>query len=92
MADHTGSILFHCWRHDPIERARKILGSIVTKGFLLTTTNAGALDSFTVRDGDNQFRNIEVMQRARICFTDIPLELLAKHVSAYGRYGLGFTR
>jgi hypothetical protein len=91
-AEHTGPILFHCWRHDPPERARAILTSIVEKGFLLTTTNRGGLDTFTVRDGENQLRKVEVMQRARICFTDIPLELLATHGGAYGRYGVGFSR
>jgi hypothetical protein len=90
--EHTGSILFHCWRHDPPERARATLASIVEKGFLLTTTNHGGLDTFTVRDGENQLRKIEVMQRARICFTDIPLGLLATHGAAYGRYGVGFSR
>jgi hypothetical protein len=91
-AAHTGSILFHCWRHDPSERARKIFASIVKKGLLLTTTNAGALDAFTVRNSENQLQKIEVFQRARICFTDIPLDLLASHGAAYGRYGVGFTR
>jgi hypothetical protein len=75
-----------------LDHARKIFASIVKKGLLLTTTNAGALDSFTVRDGENKLRKIEVMQRPRICFTDIPLDLLATHGAAYGRYGIGFTR
>jgi Putative abortive phage resistance protein AbiGi, antitoxin len=52
----------------------------------------GALDSFTVRGDENQLRKIEVMQHARICFTVIPFDLLATHGSAYGRYGIGFTR
>jgi hypothetical protein len=91
-AEHTGSILFHCWRHDPSDRARQIFASVVKRGFLLTVTNAGALDGFTVRDGENKLRKIEVMQRPRICFTDIPLDLLATHGAAYGRYGIGFTR
>ena len=91
-AEHTGAVLFHCWRHDAPERARTILSSIIGRGLLLTTTNGGALDSFTVRDGENQLRKIEVMQRPRICFTDIPIELLATHGAAYGRYGVGFSR
>jgi abortive phage resistance protein AbiGi (putative antitoxin) len=90
--EHTGSVLFHCWRHDPPERARAILSSIVRNGFLLTTTNRGALDGFVVRDGENHLRRIEVMQRARICFTDIPIDLLAIHGASYGRYGVGFSR
>ncbi len=47
----SSATLFHCWRHDPVESARRIFASIVRKGFLLTTTNAGALDKFIVRDG-----------------------------------------
>jgi hypothetical protein len=88
--EHTGSVLFHCWNHEPTERARKILASIVERGLLLTTTNEGALDKFTIRDGDNNLRQIEVMQNARICFTDIPIDLLATH--DYGHYAVGFSR
>jgi hypothetical protein len=90
--EHTGSVLFHCWRHAPADRARSILSSIVKNGLLLTTTNAGALDGFEIRDGENKLRRIEVMQRARICFTDIPMDLLATHGGSYGRYGVGFSR
>ena len=35
---------------------------------------------------------MEVMQRARVCFTDIPIELLATHGQRYGKYGVGFRR
>jgi Putative abortive phage resistance protein AbiGi, antitoxin len=90
--EHTGSILFHCWRHEPKGRARKIFTSIVERGLLLTTTNGGALDKFSIRDGENELRQIEVMQNARICFTDIPRELLASHGAGYGRYAVGFSR
>ncbi len=74
------------------EHARAILSSIVRRGLLLTTTNGGALDGFTLTAGENQVRKIEVMQRPRVCFTDIPFDLLATHGAAYGRYGVGFSR
>jgi hypothetical protein len=89
---HPNALLFHCWRHEPLEQARRIFTSIVNKGFLLTTTNAGALDSFVVRDGRNELRKIEVMQRPRICFTDMPIDQLPIHGAAYGTYGMGFSR
>lgn len=90
--EYIGTALFHFWQEEPRDRARKIFISIMTRGFLLTTTNRGALDSFTVRDGDNQLRSIEVMQRPRICLTDIPFDLLSAHGAGYGRYGVGFSR
>jgi hypothetical protein len=33
---------------------------------------------------------MEVMQHPRVCFTDIPIELLAEHGQRYGKYGIGF--
>jgi hypothetical protein len=35
---------------------------------------------------------MEVMQHPRVCFTDIPIELLADHGQRYGKYGVGFRR
>jgi len=35
---------------------------------------------------------IEIQQHPRICFTDIPFELLATHGKRYGKYGVGFRR
>ena len=32
------------------------------------------------------------MQHPRVCFTDIPIELLAEHGQRYGKYGVGFRR
>lgn len=90
--EHTGSVLFHLWPHHDTARAFKILKSIVQRGLLLTTTNRGMLDRFTVTDGEGKIRDIEVMQRPRVCFTDIPLHLLRQHGDKYGRFGLGFSR
>jgi hypothetical protein len=35
---------------------------------------------------------MELMQHSRICFTDIPFELLSTHGQRYGKYGVGFRR
>jgi hypothetical protein len=86
----SSSVLFHCWRHDDIAAARNILESICANGLLLTT-NSQTLDSFAFDRGKG-VTQMEVMQHARVCFTDIPVELLASHGQRYGRYGVGFRR
>jgi len=86
----SSSVLFHCWRHDDIAAARGIFESICENGLLLTT-NAQTLDSFAIDHGKGVIQ-MEVMQHARVCFTDIPIELLASHGQRYGRYGVGFRR
>jgi hypothetical protein len=86
----SSSVLFHCWRHDDIATARHILESICENGLLLTT-NATTLDSFAIDRGSGVVQ-MEVMQRARVCFTDIPIELLHSHGQRYGKYGVGFRR
>lgn len=86
----TSPILFHHWRHEDVTRARFILESICEKGFLLTT-NTKTLDSFAIDRGSGVVQ-MEVMQHPRICFTDIPFELLSSHGQSYGKYGVGFRR
>jgi hypothetical protein len=84
------SILFHCWHSDDTAAARYVLESICEKGLLLTT-NAATLDSFAIDRGKGVVQ-VEVMQHPRVCFTDIPIELLAEHGQRYGKYGVGFRR
>jgi Putative abortive phage resistance protein AbiGi, antitoxin len=86
----SSAILFHCWRHDDIATARHILESVCKNGLLLTT-NAATLDNFAIDRGSGVVQ-MEVMQNARVCFTDIPIELLVDHGQRYGRYGVGFRR
>jgi hypothetical protein len=86
----SSSVLFHCWHDDDRATARYILESICEKGLLLTT-NAETLDSFAIDRGKGVVQ-MEVMQHARVCFTDIPIELLAEHGQRYGKYGVGFRR
>jgi Putative abortive phage resistance protein AbiGi, antitoxin len=86
----SGSILFHCWRHEDMGAARFTLESICKNGLLLTT-NSRALDIFEIHR-EKGVEQMEVMQRPRVCFTDIPIDLLASHGQRYGRYGVGFRR
>lgn len=86
----SSDVLYHCWRHEDPERAREILASILERGLLLTT-NAGPRDAFEF-DRGNGVTRLDTFQKARVCFTDIPFDLLSVHGTAYGRYGLGFAR
>jgi hypothetical protein len=86
----SSAVLFHCWRSGDTAAARYILESICEKGLLLTT-NAATLDSFAIDRGKG-VQKMEVMQHPRVCFTDIPIELLADHGQRYGKYGVGFRR
>jgi hypothetical protein len=65
----SSPILFHCWRHEDRTAARLILKSICRNGLLLTT-NSKTLDSFAIDRGSGVVP-MEVMQHARVCFTDI---------------------
>lgn len=85
---HTGDLLFHCWAHADRQASYMIFESIVEKGFLLTI-NSGPLDSFRYHAG-GQVVQIDVMQSARVCFTEIPPRLL--HTHGYGHFGVGFSR
>jgi hypothetical protein len=86
----SSSVLFHCWNHTDVGSARLILESICKNGLLLTT-NSSTLDSFSIDRGKG-VEQMEVMQQARVCFTDIPIDLLASHGQRYGKYGVGFHR
>jgi hypothetical protein len=60
---------------------------------LLTLGNKqGRLDRFRVSLSDGTVETVEIMQRARACFTDIPESHLATHGEEYGRFGIGFSR
>jgi hypothetical protein len=85
---HTGELLFHCWQHDDRQRACEQFDSIVRRGLLLTI-NSNKLDSFRFI-GDSGLESMDVMQKARVCFTEIPLHLLGTH--SYGQFAVGFRR
>lgn len=86
--EHTGELLFHCWQHNDRQRAYSQFEAIIRKGFLLTI-NSGGLDSFRHTVG-GALETIEIMQKARVCFTEIPTHLL--HTHNYGHFGIGFRR
>lgn len=88
LSQHTGDLLFHCWSHMDRQAAHRIFEGIVEKGFLLTT-NSGPLDSFRYHAGGKVVQ-IDVMQLARVCFTEIPTRLL--HTHGYGHFGVGVSR
>jgi len=85
---HTGDLLFHCWAHADRKAGYRIFESIAEKGFLLTI-NSGPLDSFLYHAA-GQVVQMDVMQSARVCFTEIPPRLL--HTHGYGHFGVGFSR
>lgn len=84
------SIIFHCWRSNDVDAARRIFQSISRNGLLLTT-NATTLDTFGIDRGQGVVQ-MEVMQHPRICFTDVAPNLLGSHGERYGKYGVGFLR
>jgi hypothetical protein len=85
---HTGNLLFHCWPHADQQAGQGIFENIVERGLLLTV-NSGPLDSFRYYSGTELVR-IDIMQLARVCFTEIPARLL--HTHGYGHFGIGFSR
>jgi hypothetical protein len=86
---HTGELLYHCWPQQDRQRAYSQFESIINRGFLLTI-NSAQLDSFAFLGSGGRSERIEVMQKARVCFTEIPLHLLRTH--PYGHFAIGFTR
>jgi hypothetical protein len=87
-----GETLFHFLGTGDADRLFGVLDSIARRGLLLTVGNKeGKLDTFKVPLVGG-VAPLEVMQHARVCFTDIPEKLLAAHSEEYGKFGLGFTR
>jgi abortive phage resistance protein AbiGi (putative antitoxin) len=85
---HTSDLLFHCWQHQDRTLAYRQFESIVNRGLLLTI-NTNQLDSFQFF-GAEGLEQMDVMQKARACFTEIPLNLLRTH--NYGHFAVGFSR
>lgn len=86
--EHTGELLFHCWSHSNRQRAYSQFDSIIRRGFLQTINGEG-LDSFQYFAA-GKLQTMDVMQKARVCFTEIPAHLL--HTHNYGHFGIGFQR
>jgi Putative abortive phage resistance protein AbiGi, antitoxin len=70
-----------------------VFDSIVRRGLLMTVGNKeGRLDRFSVNMSSGVPESFEVMQHARVCFTDIPQRMLSAHCEEYGKFGIGFSR
>lgn len=92
-ANFLGETLFHFLGHGSNDQLFDIFDSIVRRGLLLTVGNKqGKLDRFRISLSNGTVEAIEIMQRARACFTDIPERHLAAHGEEYGRFGIGFSR
>jgi hypothetical protein len=88
-----GDTLYHFLGRGDDDALFKIFESIVAGGLLLTVGNrAGELDRFTIGMKGGKTETFEVMQNARVCFTDIPEDKLIAHSEEYGRFGIGFSR
>lgn len=99
MTDHRATdeflseTLFHFLGHGDDDRLLGVFDSIVRRGFLLTVGNKqGKLDQFHVSLQNGKTETLELMQRAKVCFTDIPERHLSSHSQEYGRFGVGFAR
>jgi hypothetical protein len=87
-----GETLFHFLGTGNDDSLFDIFDSIVRRGFLMTVGNKdGKLDTFPL-ETDRGAETVEIMQHARVCFTDIPEEMLSSHCKHYGMFGLGFSR
>src|ERR1700685_710494 len=91
--EFLGETLYHFLGSGTNDNLLEIFDSIVRRGLLLTVGNKeGKLDVFKVPLVGGLEDPLEVMQHARVCFTDIPEKLLAAHSQEYGKFGLGFSR
>jgi hypothetical protein len=91
--DFLGETLFHFLGTGDDESLLDVFDSVVRRGLLLTVGNKqGKLDRFSVVMVGDVSEPLEVMQHARVCFTDIPERFLFAHCQDYGRFGLGFSR
>ncbi|MCW3110091.1 MAG: hypothetical protein JWQ09_4597 [Segetibacter sp.] len=90
--EYLSEHLFHFWKHDPEDIAFQIFTSIIQRGLLLSRGNKGLIDRFNWRSikGEDQF--IDIVQKSRVCFTDIPEDKLSKHCQYYGYCAVGFAR
>lgn len=84
--------LFHFWWHEPEELAFQTFTSIIERGLLLTRGIEDVIDRFRYLDKKGNPQSIEIVQNARVCFTDIPEHLSGDHSSQYGKCAVGFSR
>jgi hypothetical protein len=92
-AAFLGETLFHFLGSGEDQKLFDIFDSIARRGLLMTVGNKdGKLDRFSVSMTGGITESFEVMQPARVCFTDIHEKLLSEHCEHYGKFGIGFAR
>lgn len=88
---YLGQRLFHFWRHQNDDQAFDIFTSIMERGFLLTCDDGPLICRFSFETMNGR-EAIDILQRSRVCFTDIPEDKLDSHAKKYGTFGVGFDR
>jgi hypothetical protein len=92
-AAYLGETLYHFIGTGSDDDLMELFDSIVQRGLLMTVGNKdGTLDRFSFEVEGNAIESYEIMQKARVCFTDIPDDKLHNHSGEYGKFGIGFSR
>jgi Putative abortive phage resistance protein AbiGi, antitoxin len=90
---YLGEILYHFIGTGSDDDLMDIFDLIVRRGLLMTVGDKnGTLDRLSFDAADNTVVTYEIMQKARVCFTDIPRDKLYDHSGEYGKFGIGFSR
>jgi hypothetical protein len=90
---YLGETLFHFIGTGSDDDLMYIFDSIVRRGLLMTVGDKnGRLDQLSYAIQGNAIHTYEIMQKARACFTDIPIDKLYNHSGEYGKFGIGFSR
>lgn len=90
--EYLGQTLFHFWHHEPEDRAFAIFQSISNRGLLVTRGTKDMVDRFQYTGADGRDGTVNITQKSRVCFTDIPEDKLLNHMMRYGRCGIGLSR
>jgi Putative abortive phage resistance protein AbiGi, antitoxin len=91
--DYLGETLYHFLGHGSTKELMSIFDSIVRRGLLMTVGDKnGNLDRLAYEIAPQVNQSYELMQKARVCFTDIPRYKLFSHSGEYGKFALGFSR
>jgi Putative abortive phage resistance protein AbiGi, antitoxin len=90
---YLGETLYHFIGKSSDDDLMYIFDSIARRGLLMTIGDKnGNLDRFFVEAAGNTVAPYEIMQKARVCFTDIPKSKLQDQSGEYGKFGIGFSR
>jgi hypothetical protein len=90
---YLGETLYHFLGHGSTKELMYIFDSIVHRGLLMTVGDkSGNLDRLAYELASQLNQSYELMQKSRVCFTDIPSDKLYSHSGEYGRFATGFSR